>query len=97
MADFNWSRPTKFERDVIERALTLDFLPEARNLILMGANGLGKAMIAQNICHQAVLAATRYCSAPPRRCWKSCIARLPKAVTASCAHTPTWAYSASMR
>ena len=35
MADFNWSWPTKIERDVIERALTLDFLPEARNLILM--------------------------------------------------------------
>ena len=34
----------------------MDFLPEARNLILMGANGLGKTMIAQNICHQAVLA-----------------------------------------
>jgi len=56
MADFNWSWPTKIDRDVIERALTLDFLPEARNLILMGTNGLGKTMIAQNICHAAVLA-----------------------------------------
>lgn len=56
MADFDWSWPTKIERDVIERALTLDFLPEARNLILVGSNGLGKTMIAQNICHQAVLA-----------------------------------------
>jgi len=34
----------------------LDFLPEARNLILVGTNGLGKTMIAQNICHGAVLA-----------------------------------------
>jgi len=56
MADFDWSWPTKIEREVIERALTLDFLPEARNLILAGANGLGKTMIAQNICHAAVLA-----------------------------------------
>src|ERR1044072_8126313 len=56
MADFDWSWPTKIERDVIERALTLDFLPEARNLVLVGANGLGKTMIAQNICHAAVLA-----------------------------------------
>jgi len=55
MADFDWAWPTKIERDIIERALTLDFLPEARNLILVGANGLGKTMIAQNICHQAVL------------------------------------------
>lgn len=56
MADFDWAWPTKIEREVIERALTLDFLPEARNLILVGANGLGKTMIAQNICHAAVLA-----------------------------------------
>jgi DNA replication protein DnaC len=56
IADFEWSWPTKIERDVIERALTLDFLPEGRNLILVGRNGLGKTMIAQNICHAAVLA-----------------------------------------
>jgi DNA replication protein DnaC len=45
MADYDWSWPTKIDRDIVERALTLDFLPEA-----------GKTMIAQNICHQAVLA-----------------------------------------
>ena len=56
MADFDWTWPTKVDRDVIERALTLDFLPEARNLVLVGRNGLGKTMIAQNICHAAVLA-----------------------------------------
>jgi DNA replication protein DnaC len=56
MADFDWSWPTKIERDIIERALMLDFLAEARNLILVGRNGLGKTMIAQNICHAAVLA-----------------------------------------
>ena len=56
MADFDWSWPTQIERDVIERTLTLDFLAEARNLVLVGRNGLGKTMIAQNICHQAVLA-----------------------------------------
>jgi DNA replication protein DnaC len=56
MADFEWSWPAKIERDVIERALTLDFLTEARNLVLVGRNGLGKTMIAQNICHAAVLA-----------------------------------------
>jgi len=56
MADFHWSWPKKIERDVIERALTLDFLAEGRNLILVRTNGLGKTMIAQNICHGAVLA-----------------------------------------
>ena len=36
MADFDWSWPAKIERDIIERALTLDFLSETRNLILVG-------------------------------------------------------------
>jgi len=56
MADYEWNWPSKIERDIIERALTLDFLDEARNLVLVGRNGLGKSMIAQNICHAAVLA-----------------------------------------
>ena len=56
MADFEWTWPSKIEREVIERALTLDFLPEGRNLVLVGRNGLGKTMIAKNICHAAVLA-----------------------------------------
>ncbi len=56
MADYEWTWPTKIDRDVMERALTLDFLQEARNLVLIGRNGLGKTMIAQNICHAAVLA-----------------------------------------
>jgi DNA replication protein DnaC len=55
MADFDWNWPKKIERDVIERALTLDFIKEARNLVLIGNNGLGKSMIAKNICHAAVL------------------------------------------
>lgn len=32
MADFEWSWPKRIERDVIERAMTLDSLAEARNL-----------------------------------------------------------------
>ena len=36
MADFEWSWPTKIERDLIERNLALDFLGEARNLVLVG-------------------------------------------------------------
>jgi DNA replication protein DnaC len=56
MADFDWSWPKKIERQVIEQALTLDFLREARNFVLVGPNGLGKTMIAQNLCHLAVLA-----------------------------------------
>jgi DNA replication protein DnaC len=56
MADFEWSWPKKIERETIEQALTLDFIREARNFLLIGPNGLGKTMIAKNICHLAVLA-----------------------------------------
>jgi DNA replication protein DnaC len=56
MADFDWAWPKKIDRPLIERALTLDFIPEGRNLILLGTNGLGKTMIAKNLAHAAVLA-----------------------------------------
>ena len=56
IAEFDWNWPTTIDRDTIQRALTVDFIPEARNLILVGANGLGNNMIAKNIAHAAVLA-----------------------------------------
>ena len=56
LADFDWNWPKKIDRDVIERAWTLDFIAEARNLILVGTNGVGKTLIAQNLAHRAVQA-----------------------------------------
>ena len=56
MGDFEWHWPKKIDRPLIERALTLDFLAQARNLIFCGTNGVGKTMIAKNIAHAAVLA-----------------------------------------
>ena len=56
IADFDWNWPKKIERDVIERALTLDFVEDHRNLVLLGANGVGKTMIAKNLAYQAALA-----------------------------------------
>jgi DNA replication protein DnaC len=55
LADFDWHWPKKIERDVIERALTLDFLEDHRNLVLLGANGVGKTMLAKNLAYQAAL------------------------------------------
>jgi DNA replication protein DnaC len=56
IADFDWNWPKKIDRDTIETALTLDFVKEARNLILVGTNGLGKTLITKNIAHAAVQA-----------------------------------------
>ena len=56
IADYDWNWPTKIDRSTIERAMTLDFIPEGRNLILMGANGLGKTLFSKNIAYAAVQA-----------------------------------------
>lgn len=56
IADFDWNWPKSIDRPLIEQALTLDFIEESRNLILMGANGLGKTLITKNIAYAAVSA-----------------------------------------
>ena len=56
MADFDWAWPTKIDRDRVESVVRLDFLAEARNVVLVAPQGLGKTMIAQNIAHEAILA-----------------------------------------
>lgn len=56
IADFDWNWPKKIDRELLERALRLEFIEEKRNLILLGANGLGKTAIVQNLGYQAALA-----------------------------------------
>jgi len=56
LADFDWAWPKKIDRDAVESALRLDFIAQARNVVLVAPQGLGKTMIAQNIGHQAALA-----------------------------------------
>jgi DNA replication protein DnaC len=55
MTAFDWAWPKRIDRAAIEAALTLDFLGDARNIVLVAPQGLGKTMIAQNIAHAAVL------------------------------------------
>ena len=56
MADFDWAWPKRIDRDAVDAALQLDFLDQARNVVLVAPQGLGKTMIAQNIVHAALLA-----------------------------------------
>lgn len=56
IADFDWSWPTRCDRQAIEELIGLEFMTEAANAILFGPNGVGKTTIARNIAHQALIA-----------------------------------------
>lgn len=56
MADYDWNWPKKIDRALVESVLRLDFATDARNVVLVAPQGLGKTMVAQNIAHNAVLA-----------------------------------------
>jgi len=56
LCDFDWTWPQRCDRAAIETLMTLDFLKDATNVVLVGQNGTGKTMLAQNITHQALLA-----------------------------------------
>ena len=39
----------------IESLMSLEFLNDATNAVIIGNNGVGKSMIAKNIAHQALV------------------------------------------
>ena len=55
MADFDWSWPSKVDRQLVEELFGLGFLADAANVVLVGPNGVGKTMVAQNLAYQALL------------------------------------------
>lgn len=54
VTDFDWSWPSRIDRTAVEAALKLDFVEQARNLVLVAPQGLGKTMLAKNIAHAAI-------------------------------------------
>jgi DNA replication protein DnaC len=56
MADWEWTWPKAIHRPTVERVLTLDFLTQRENVIVVAPHGLGKTMIAKNLVHEAILA-----------------------------------------
>jgi DNA replication protein DnaC len=55
LADFDWSWPDQCDKATVSGFMTLGFIKETANIILVGPNGVGKSMIAQNIAHHAVM------------------------------------------
>jgi len=56
MADWEWAWPKAIHRPTVDRVLTLDFLAQRENVIVVAPHGLGKTMIAKNLVHEAILA-----------------------------------------
>ena len=56
LADFDWAWPRSIDRGAVEELMTLEFLKDASNVVLVGPNGVGKTMCACNLGYQAVLA-----------------------------------------
>ena len=53
---FDWSHPKEIDRTLVEKLLELDFVDRGENVLLKGASGVGKTMIAQNLGHAALAA-----------------------------------------
>ena len=55
LCDFDWKWPRRCDRAAIEALMSLDFLKDATNVVLVGPNGIGKTLVAKNIAHQALI------------------------------------------
>jgi DNA replication protein DnaC len=54
MCDFDWKWPESIDREGVEDLFQFRFVPEHANVVLVGPNGVGKTMIAQNLAHQVL-------------------------------------------
>lgn len=55
LADFDWNWPEEIDREIVEDLFTFQFITDKANVVLVGPNGVGKSMIAQNLAQQAIL------------------------------------------
>jgi DNA replication protein DnaC len=55
IADFDWKHPKTIDRTQLEDLFELQFMRDHVNIVLLGPNGVGKTMLAQNLAHHAVM------------------------------------------
>ena len=55
LADFDWQWPKRCDRGAIEALMSLGFIAEAVNVVLVGPNGVGISTLVKNLAHQALI------------------------------------------
>jgi len=55
ITDYDWTWPKRVDREAIDELLSLKFVEDGVNAVLLGPNGVGKTMILRNVAHQAAL------------------------------------------
>ena len=55
VCDFDWTWPKRCDRATFEALMSLDFIKDATNAVLVGPNGVGKTTLARNLAHQALI------------------------------------------
>jgi DNA replication protein DnaC len=55
LVDFDWDWPTHCDRAAMQELMTLSFMTDATNVVLVGPSGVGKSMLACNLGHQALI------------------------------------------
>jgi len=69
LCDFDWTWPKRCDRVLFEALMTLDFLKEATNVVLVGPNGVGKTTRSRETSPTTPSStATPSCSPPPASC-----------------------------
>ncbi len=54
LCDFDWMWPKKIDRALVEELLSLRFVSEGANVVILGPNGVGKTMLLKNLASRAL-------------------------------------------
>ena len=74
LADFDWGWPTQCDRAAVQDLMSLSFMLDATNVVLVGPNGVGKTMLLKNLARRALHAGQKFRQAYtglPGRCHRA--------------------------